>query len=341
VITLRNPNGFGSVHYLGKGRRKPYRVRITSGWVDGKQVYKTIGYAETRKQGLQMLAEYHNSPYNVERDKITFEDMFNKWCETKEEKLDYKNFRAYKSAYKLCSDIHNVKFADLRKPHLQKMMDGINKSLPTKSKVKTLLRQLYELAMDIDVVTKDYSSGVEVTTKVESMERVPFSPEEIDKLWELSKTNEFARIVLILIYTGVRINELLNLKTENVHLNEHYAIGGSKTKAGKDRIIAIADKIYPFISELYNENNKLLVVSARGGQLNYTTFYAQWLKFMEEHDFKHLIHDTRVTFASLAHAAGVNELNLKRLLGHSNSGNVTHHYIKTDVQLLLEEVNKL
>ena len=338
---MRNPNGFGSVHYLGKGRRKPYRARITAGWKDGKQVYKTIGYATTRREGLQMLADYHNSPYNLERDKLTFTDLFNKWYEAKENKLTPKNLRTYKMAYNLCSPIHKVKFVDLRKPHLQKMMDEIDKSSATKSKIKTLIHQMYQLAMDMDVVNKDYSSGLEVTTEKEVMERVPFSPEEIDRLWELSKTDEFAKIVLILIYTGVRINELLNLKIENIHLDEHYAIGGSKTKAGKDRIIAIADKIHPFVSELYDENNKVLLPSARGGILSYKMFYGQWSKFVQEHNFNHLIHDTRVTFASLAHAAGVNELNLKRLLGHSNSGNITHHYIKTDVQLLLDEVNKL
>ena len=341
MVTLRNPNGFGSVHKLNGNRRKPYRVRITSGWVDGRQTYTTIGYATTRREGLQMLADYHNSPYNVERDKITFTNMFEKWCEAKENKLEPKNFATYKMAYNLCSAVHNAKFTDLRRPQLQKMMDDIHKSLPTKRKIKGLLRQLYELAMDMDIVDKDYSNSVEVTSDVAPMERVPFSPEEIEKLWELSKTDDFARIVLILIYTGVRINELLNLKTENIHLDEHYAIGGSKTKAGKNRIIAIADKIHPLISELYDENNEVLILSPRGGKMAYDTFHAHWTSYMKANNFKHLIHDTRVTFASLAHAAGVNELNLKRLLGHSNSGNITHHYIKTDVQLLLDEVNKL
>ena len=335
------PNGTGGISYLGKGRRRPWRIRITAGWVDGKQVYKNIGYAATRKEALQILMDYHNSPYNVERDKITFADMFIKWCEARESKLDPKNFATYKMAYNLCSPIHNAKFTDLRRPHLQKMMDEINKSIPTKNKIKTLLRQMYELAMDMDVVNKDYSNGIEVTSEIKSMNRKPFSPEELDKLWELSKTDEFARIVLILIYTGVRINELLKLKIEDIHLDEHYAIGGSKTKAGKDRIIAIADKIHPFIADLYDENKKVLLPSTRGGIMIYETFHKRWLKFMNEHGFKHLIHDTRVTFASLAHAAGVNELNLKRLLGHSNQGNITHHYIKTDVQLLLDEVNKL
>ena len=142
-------------------------------------------------------------------------------------------------------------------------------------------------------------------------------------------------------FEGKVINELLKLKIEDIHLDERYAIGGSKTKAGKGRIIAIADKIHPFVSELYDEKNEVLMLSARGGTLSYRTFQNHWVAYMKKHNFNHLIHDTRVTFASLAHATGMNELNLKRLLGHSNQGNITHHYIKTDIQLLLEEVNKL
>lgn len=342
MFYVRNPNGFGGINYLGKGRRRPYRVRITVGWSeDGRQMYKTVGYATTKKEAIMLLSDYNKEPFSLDRDNTTFADVYKKWYESKENKLDEKNLKGYHYAFKLCEDIHDAKFVDLRKSHLQAMLDNIEKSVASKNKIKSLLRQIYILAMDMDLVTKNYSEGLELTSQIEKMNRSPFSPDEINKLWELSKDSKFARLVLILIYTGMRINELLKMETANVHLDERYMIGGSKTDAGKDRLIPIADKIHPFISELYDENNRLLLVSSRGGKMSYQTFYHPWLKFMTEHGFDHLIHDTRVTFASLAHAAGVNELNLKRILGHSNSGNITHHYIKTDVELLLEEVNKL
>ena len=344
---MRLPNGTGGISYLGKGRRRPWRIRITTGWENGKQVYKNIGYAATRKEALQILMDYHKTPYNLDRDKTTFADIFNKWCEAKEHKLEPKNFKAYQMAYNLCSDIHNAKFMDLRRTHLQRMMDNLDKSVATKSKVKTLLHQMYLIAMDMDVVDKDYSNGLEVTSNVEKMERVPFSETEIGKLWDISKTavrvkdRLFAKAVLILIHTGVRINELLKLKPSDIRLNERYAIGGSKTDAGKERIIPISEKIYPLVEEIYDENSPYFLTFKKGKKVSYHKFYDAWNEFMNEYNFNHLIHDTRVTFASLAHAAGVNELNLKRLLGHSNDGNVTHHYIKTHIDLLLSEVNKI
>ena len=77
------------------------------------------------------------------------------------------------------------------------MLDEINKSRATKNKIKTLLRQMYELGMDMDIVNKDYSQGLDITTEIESIERVPFSPEEIARLWGISKTDE----LLVLNFT--------------------------------------------------------------------------------------------------------------------------------------------
>lgn len=46
-----------------------------------------------------------------------------------------------------------------------------------------------------------------------------------------------------MIYTGMRIGELYKTKKENVHLDEHYMIGGEKTAAGIDREIPISTTI--------------------------------------------------------------------------------------------------
>ena len=72
---MRLPNGYGGVTKLSGKRRKPYLVRKTVGWhIDEKtdkkvQDYVVIGYASTRSEGLQMLAEYNKNPYDVSASK--------------------------------------------------------------------------------------------------------------------------------------------------------------------------------------------------------------------------------------------------------------------------------
>lgn len=59
----------------------------------------------------------------------------------------------------------------------------------------------------------------------------------------------------MLIYTGVRVSELLNLKKENINLDEQYFdVVQSKTKSGVRRV-PIADKVLPFFKNWYYNNN--------------------------------------------------------------------------------------
>jgi integrase len=53
-------------------------------------------------------------------------------------------------------------------------------------------------------------------------------------------------VILILIYTGVRISELLDLEKKDIHLDERwFFVRESKTESGI-REVPIAEKIVPF-----------------------------------------------------------------------------------------------
>jgi hypothetical protein len=74
---MRNPNGYGTVAKLSGKRRRPYIVKKTVGWNEKRQpIYDIIGYAETREAGNIMLAEYNRDPWDVDRAKITLQQLF-------------------------------------------------------------------------------------------------------------------------------------------------------------------------------------------------------------------------------------------------------------------------
>lgn len=59
-------------------------------------------------------------------------------------------------------------------------------------------------------------------------------------------------VILILIYTSVRIGELLELKKEDIHLDEQwFQVTQSKTESGIRRV-PIADSILPFFQKWYD-----------------------------------------------------------------------------------------
>ena len=109
---MKLPNGYGSVVKLSGKRRKPYQVRKTVGWhydeAKDKQVQDmiTIGYAATRADGLQMLADYNNNPFDTKAAKMTFSDVYEEWSKRKFPTISESNVKGYTASYKSLSLIH-------------------------------------------------------------------------------------------------------------------------------------------------------------------------------------------------------------------------------------------
>ena len=136
---MRLPNGYGSVYKLSGKRRNPFIVRVTVGWSnEGKQILKTIGFYQTRQEGLNALAEYHSNPYDIDKGKITFAEVFDKWKNEHFPKISNNAIVNYNVAYKYCSSLYDMRFVDIRKSHLQSVVDNSGKAYPTRKLIKTL-----------------------------------------------------------------------------------------------------------------------------------------------------------------------------------------------------------
>ena len=167
--------------------------------------------------------------------------------------------------------------------------------------------------------------------------------EEIKTLWSKLYEINNVDIILIMIYTGLRPTELLEIQTENVHLDEKYMVGGMKTEAGKDRIIPLNDKIIPLVKNRYDPNKKYLINNKFGNHYTYGTYMnGNFNTCMGKLKMKHLPHDGRHTFASLMDNAGANDVCIKLIMGHSMKNDTTKGtYTHKTLEELLTEVNKI
>lgn len=125
----------------------------------------------------------------------------------------------------MCKSLENKQFKDIRLADLQYVIDNCGKNYPTLRKLKVLFGQMYDYAMKNDICNKDYSEFVDIVKYKDrnpnKMDRNKFTKEDIKLLWK-QKDDKYYQTILMLIYTGVRISEMLNLKKENVHLGEQY-----------------------------------------------------------------------------------------------------------------------
>ena len=122
------------------------------------------------------------------------------WSDKHYLEISKSSIDGYKTAYKRCEKIHNIRFADIRTVHLQKVVDEIEKYSIKKS-TRVLLNVLYNYAMKNDIVDKKYSQFIELGKPVKVYDRQPFTDEEIQKLWDNVDKIPNVDLALMLIYS--------------------------------------------------------------------------------------------------------------------------------------------
>lgn len=337
---MKLPNGFGTVYKLSGKRRNPFIARKTIGWNDaGKQMYKTVGCYPNRKEALQALTDYNTNPYALESSTMSFKDVFRLWSNKKYDSISKSAINGYNAAFDTSASLHDMKFVDIRTINLQKVIDTCGKGYDTLRKIRVLFNQLFEFAMKNDIVSKDYSDYVDLGKKPTTSTRKPFTKKEIDRLFKVSDTLDYVDTVLIMIFTGMRIGELLILKPDNVDLDKEIIQGGIKTDAGKDRIIPINKKILPFIIKRLNDGNDYLISNKKGKQMKYTNYYREkFIPIMEQLNMDHKPHDARHTFATLMSNSDANKTSIKKLIGHSSYATTEKIYTHKDIDELRKAI---
>lgn len=351
---MRLPNGYGSVVKQSGKRRNPYIVRKTAGYhYDAEhdrqvQDYIIIGYAKTKAEGLRMLAEYNNNPFDTKAAKMTFADVYKEWSERKYPTISKSNVTGYTACYRACGALYNKVFKDIKLNDLQDLIDSCGKNYPTLKKIKILFNQLYDFALKHEICNKDYSSYVDIAQYKDrnpnKYERNRFEQAEIDRIWQLSD-DPYYQIVLMLLYNGTRISEFLDLKKENVHLDEQYFdVIHSKTENGI-RKVPIADKVLPFYRAWYDScpECEYLLHTEDGAHFKYRNYYdSYFMPLMEQIGINRTPHCCRHTCVSRLAEEGVDTTTIKKIVGHSGAMTLTEKvYTHLDIQVLIDAINKI
>ena len=343
VLFMRLPNGFGSVTKLSGNRRCPYMARVTTGWTDkGQPVRKVLGYYSSSPKAIKALSDYNENPYNLTAHNYTYAELYAEWTKDRYTDKGEKIPNSYAAAFKRSENLHGMVFADIRKRHVQGEIDNCKLGFSTKKNIKILANLLSKYAIDQEIITTNYAALAELPAAEESRIHIPFSDTELALLW--ANTDDIGcRLALIYCYTGFRPTELLKVRTENVHLADHVMYGGMKTAAGKNRAVPIADKILPFISDMYDTGNEYLVMDPYDGQpmLTYDRMREHaWERseILTKH-MNHLPHDGRHTCATLLDNVDTPKKIIQLILGH-RAADITHRvYTHKTLQQLIDAIN--
>lgn len=314
---MKLPNNYGSIYKLKGRRRKPWAIRVKK---------KYIGYAETKEEALQTLAEYHRNP--VDEKTMTFSELWELWLKQKSGTISPHTVKNYKSKYRTyCKPLYDRPYKDLRpKDFLSVINSKPDTTNGTKNGTIKYLRAMDRFAYELDLIDKKYTDNLKMYKNDRKRKNTPFTEEEIKYLWRHQEIED-VDLVLILLYTGMRPGELPIVKLEDIH--EDYIIAGFKTKAGTDRYIPIHPRIKSLI-----ENR--VQVAKRDTLLNYSykSLGVRFRKLMKKLGWTHHLHECRHTFITRLDNAGANRTCINLIVGHAGNGVGEQVYThKTNQQL--------
>lgn len=365
------PNGFGSIKYLGKGRRNPYGVYppakeinnngspitpkaicYVDDWMKGFSIltaYKagtytpgyeqTLNFSDADTADLSEAAHMILSDYSqiTRRDIVgkKFRDVYQEFYSSKFEtgKRSYSDAtrQSTKAAYKNCAALHDKPFASIRTKDLQSVVDGCQLKHASLELIVSLYHQMYAYAISQDLIDKDYSASVKINIADDDEHGTPFTEDDLRILWK-NRKNKTAEMLLIMCYSGYRISAYKNME---INLQEHYFKGGVKTRTSKDRIVPIHSAILPLVARRLQRDGRMLTTTQQ-----FRNEMRRELPGLGIAD--HTPHDCRHTFSQLAEKYGVRDADRRRMLGHSFGSDLTNGvYGHRDLDELRSEIEKI
>lgn len=360
------PTGWGTIRYLGKGRSRPYAVHPPCVEKYENGYYKrppVLCYVPDWYTGFAVLNAYRAGTYHpgdelsypprtmtdaemdafcerLLRDRaytakldgivkeLTFKDVYKEWKDWKfgpnapkklSQSIQYQN----QAAFGHLAPLHDRPFAALRLADLQDAVNRLDLAKGTVEKVTVLLKQIYRYAYAHEYIDRDYTVGLVTPSRREEIHGQPLSDDELKTLWK-HRTEEIPRMLLVMCFSGWRIGEVKDLVVDMA--NKSFT-GGSKTAAGKNRIVPIHSGILPYVDSLPKyEIRKMQRLVNR-------TF--------KDLKMDHTAHDCRHTFSALCERYGVREADRKRMLGHKVGDITNDTYGHRTLEDLRTEIEKI
>jgi len=336
-------NGQGNAYRRGKtwtARKPGYSFPSEDGKLH--RVRPTKGGFATKREALAWACSDADKEIPLPR----LIDLWQGYSENDLLKLSASKQTAYKIARKRIESIITCRIDALTVDDLQSVVNANCKSYYTAKDVRDLLSNLYHRAMASNTnrgrITQNLSAFI-ILPDYEEKEAVPFTEDELSKLWSAYNNGDsFVGYILLMCYTGLMTGELLKCKSDMVNLDncEIYGVG-SKTKVRKKSSIAFPVFIKPVIESMLDKP-KLVC-------MNKDNFYTEFYKAIDRTgiynpviDNRHRLtpYSCRHTYGTEAVKAGFHPAVIQKMLRHSNT-KTQEKYTHLGSADLHEAVNKI
>lgn len=293
---------------------------------------------------------------NQSTSSLTLGQVYSDWSILYYRKIGKKTREGYENAWKTLRMLERYEMLDITVHDYQAAMDKLTqKSKSLQNKLLLLIEQLCTYAEQVHRMDIVKPASYLILDGVASKSREIFSDEEISRLFLYANQDEkfscTAREVLLLVFTGLRPEEFFSIQKTDISLEDRYIYSpGSKTDAGKNRLIPLISQIVPFATWFfYTSKGDYLFSSPKGCRVRLNNwrrrnFYPLMaLLGINSPDNPHRIvpYSCRHTYASLADRADVDRDTLIKMIGHASYKFTKKTYVHEHLPQFAAEIRKL
>ena len=375
----RLPSGFGTIRYLGSGRRNCYAVHPPA-TIDALGHVKrpaALCYTDDWIKGFTVLTAYKAGTYKPGMEKeLEVSTTSNADVLVQRIIADYSTIKGVEDKH---PEIHEPTFAEVYEKFFKWKFDPAKKkqlSPQTKHSYQSAFKnctslhsrvfssiKASELQENLDSCPLGHSSHELILLLYKQMYKfarftdicsddkssfvrisVPDEEEHgipfSDEEIEVLWKNSIDPEVRMILIMCYSGFRISEYKKLEINLEKKYFCGGVKTAAGKNRIVPIHSSIFPFVKERIERYGKLLPCNVSDYRISH--FYPTLNTLHIREKYNHTPHDCRHTFSKLCERYEVRENDRKRMLGHSFQNDVTNAiYGHRDLEDLRVEIEKI
>ena len=227
--------------------------------------------------------------------------------------------------------------------------------------IVSVLKQALRLAITLEFVDKEYRSNLKMPSSEEKEISVFTKKEQqvIESFCLNHKKRNYIGIVICL-YTGIRLGELLALTWDDIDFNSNLLtinktsysakvdgktqiiVDKPKTKKS-NRVIPLPNQLVKLLKIIKKESNSKYVITTRNSGIVGNRSYQRTFKFILKKvnvPYRNF-HSLRHTFATNAIELGMDVKTLAEILGHTNAMITLNRYSHSLLNYKIEMMNKL
>ncbi len=331
---------------------------------------------DLEKQYIE-LKHLGNKGIRLEDETITVETWSKKWLELYKMDKEFATINMYKNAINLhiIPFIGKIRLKSLRESHIVQMLNALNNKSRQRDIVLETIKQILDKAIDNNYIYINVASKIKIK-RHRSIEKQPLTDLEIGYINQVVDLDHRCFILLFMLYTGLRREEVAALLYKDIDLDNKYidvnkAIHWENnipivklTKNGEKRKVPILDIIYDTLVEMklnhkntdvvfakYSSNELMTESSMRAlirhslHQINKLYKRDQVKNNIEDiKTIKFTYHQLRHTYACILHKADVPIKEAQYLLGHKSINillNIYTHLDENDKEEATRKINNL